>query len=214
MAIPLIILAIGSVLAGYVGVPHVLGGDNRIESFLESSFHPAGHLEAGSPAASGVISDHDQVTPAIAAEARPAVAAEGGEHASAENSGLEMTLMIVSIALAFAGIGIAAYLFLISPGTADSIASSLSPVRTLLLNKYYVDEMYDAAIVQPIKRISDTVLWKGVDAGLIDGTVNGVGRVVRETSGVLRLLQTGSIRTYAASLFLGVVLVLGYYLFR
>jgi len=126
----------------------------------------------------------------------------------------DMPLMLVSIALAFAGIGIAAYLFLMSPSTADSIASSLSGVRTLLLNKYYVDEMYDAAVVQPIRRISETVLWKGVDAGLIDGTVNGVGRVVRESSGVLRLLQTGSIRAYAASLFFGVVLVLGYYLFR
>jgi hypothetical protein len=49
---------------------------------------------------------------------------------------------------------------------------------------------------------------------LIDGSVNGVGRVVRESGGLLRLLQTGSIRAYAASLFFGVVLVLGYYLYQ
>jgi NADH-quinone oxidoreductase subunit L len=56
------------------------------------------------------------------------------------------------------------------------------------------------------------VLWKGVDAGGIDGLVNGVGEVVRGGGSILRRLQSGSVRVYAASLFLGVVLVLGYYL--
>jgi NADH-quinone oxidoreductase subunit L len=57
-------------------------------------------------------------------------------------------------------------------------------------------------------------LWKGVDAGGIDFAVNGVGLGVRGTSSILRRLQTGSIRAYAASLFLGAVLILGYYLYR
>jgi NADH-quinone oxidoreductase subunit L len=182
MAIPLIILAIGSVVAGYIGVPAALGGGNHIEKFLESSFHPL----AGE----------------AAQEAVGAVAA-----------GPELQLMIVSTVIALLGIGIASYFFLFNRKAADGVASAMAPVRTLLLNKYYVDELYDAVIVQPIKRISETVLWKGVDAGLIDGTVNGVGRVVRESSGILRLLQTGSVRAYAASLFFGVVLVLGYYLY-
>ncbi len=85
------------------------------------------------------------------------------------------------------------------------MAAQFRGVHRLLLNKYYVDELYDAAIVQPIKRISTCVLWRGVDAGLIDGTVNGVGLVVRGWSAVLRRLQTGSVRAYAMSLFLGVV---------
>jgi len=125
-----------------------------------------------------------------------------------------MGLMVTSTVIALAGIGIAAYFFLFNRKAADSVASAAAPVRTLLYNKYYVDELYDAVIVQPIKRISETVLWRGVDAGLIDGSVNGVGLVVRESGGLLRLLQTGSIRAYAASLFLGVVLVLGYYLYQ
>ena len=59
------------------------------------------------------------------------------------------------------------------------------------------------------------MLWKGVDAGVIDGAVNGAGVTVRgRAAAVLRLLQTGSVRAYAASLFLGVVLILGYYLWR
>jgi hypothetical protein len=68
------------------------------------------------------------------------------------------------------------------------------------------------AIVQPIKKTSTTLLWRGVDAGLIDGTVNGVGLVVRGWSAVLRRLQTGSVRAYAMSLFAGAVVMLGYYL--
>jgi NADH-quinone oxidoreductase subunit L len=82
----------------------------------------------------------------------------------------------------------------------------------VLLNKYYVDEIYDAAVVQPIRIISEDGLWKGVDTGVIDRAVNGVGRTVAGGGDVLRHLQTGSVRAYAASLFLGVVLILGYYL--
>ena len=65
-----------------------------------------------------------------------------------------------------------------------------------------------------IKLLSTAGLWKGVDARLIDGAVNGVGAFVRAGSGAMRRLQTGSVRTYAASLFFGVALILGYYLWR
>ena len=87
-------------------------------------------------------------------------------------------------------------------------------MHRLLLGKYYVDELYNAVIVQPIKRLSSGLLWRGVDAGLIDGTVNGVGLVVRGWSAVLRRLQTGSVRAYAMSFFVGVVTIVGYYLWR
>jgi NADH-quinone oxidoreductase subunit L len=92
------------------------------------------------------------------------------------------------------------------------MAETFSGTHRVLLNKYYVDEFYDAAIVQPIKRVSTGALWRGVDAGVIDGAVNGTGAFVGGGSEVLRRLQTGSMRTYAASLFLGVVAILGYYL--
>jgi NADH-quinone oxidoreductase subunit L len=84
----------------------------------------------------------------------------------------------------------------------------------LLLNKYYVDELYDAAIVHPLRDGSTSVLWKTVDARIIDGAVNGTGHLVRESAGALRLLQNGSLRVYAASLFTGALLVLGYLLAR
>jgi NADH-quinone oxidoreductase subunit L len=75
-----------------------------------------------------------------------------------------------------------------------------------------VDEIYDAGLVQPIRIVSEQVLWKGVDVGLIDGAVNGAGVTVRGASGLLRLIQTGSIRAYAASLMVGTLLILGYLL--
>ena len=200
MAIPLILLAIGSVVAGYVGIPHALHGSNRIESFLEPSF------EAHAAAPRETVG----ADPAAPAETRPAGEAAGETHA---DTGTELNLMVFSSVIALIGIGVAAYLWLGKRGTVDAIARSFAPIHRVLLGKYYVDELYDAAIVQPVKTLSTGGLWKGVDAGLIDGTVNGVGLVVSAVSGVLRRTQTGSIRTYAFSLFAGAVAILAYYLF-
>ncbi len=94
------------------------------------------------------------------------------------------------------------------------MARSLAPIYRLLLNKYYVDELYDASLVQPLVVVSREGLWRAVDVGVIDGAVNGVAALVDAGAATLRRLQTGSVRTYASSLFLGVVLVLGYYLWR
>ena len=175
MALALVVLAIGSVVAGYAG----LGG--RFEHFLEPSFAP--------PSA-------------------------GGIGAEAVDTSLETTLMVVSIVVAFAGIGIATYYFLKNCRAAEAVAARFAAMRTLLLNKYFVDEIYDATIVQPIRIVSEDALWKGVDVRVIDGSVNGVGQAVARSSEILRRIQTGSVRTYAVSLFLGVVLILGYYLWR
>ena len=189
MAIPLIVLAIGSVFAGYVGVPHALGGHNRIEGFLEPVFEVHG--------------------PATAGEAAGAAAAHAPEE---DLVNVERLLMFISTAVALAGIGLAFYFWLRRPEIPARVAQSAGGLYRLLLNKYYIDEIYDALIVQPIKRVSEGALWKSMDAGLIDGTVNGVGTLVRNSSATLRRLQTGSVRTYAASLFLGVVMILGWYL--
>jgi NADH-quinone oxidoreductase subunit L len=177
MALALIVLAVGSVVAGYAGLPSVLGGGDWFARYLEPSF--------GAAPVDAVV-----------------------EH------GLEATLMLVSIAVAIAGIGIAAYFFLKNRRAADAIAERFSGVRTLLLNKYYVDEMYDATVVQPIRIVSEEALWKVVDVKLIDAAVNGVGQTVAGSSDRVRRLQTGSVRAYAASLFFGVVMILGYYLWR
>jgi NADH-quinone oxidoreductase subunit L len=123
-------------------------------------------------------------------------------------------LMALSSGIAVAGIGLAYFFWIRNRKAAASLARSATPVYALLLNKYYVDEIYNAVVVQPIKQISSVVLWRGADAALIDGTVNGVGSAVRAGSDSLRRLQSGSIRAYAGSLFLGVVIILGWYLLR
>jgi NADH-quinone oxidoreductase subunit L len=197
MAIPLIVLAIGSVVAGYAGVPHAIGGSNWIERFLEPSFEV--HASAGEHAA--------------AAEPGAVTAAEPPVHTEAEEDArTELLLMGISSGVAIAGIGIAMFFWLRRPDAAASLAQRFSGLHRLLLNKYYVDEVYDATVVQPIKQVSTGALWKGIDVGLIDGLVNGVGAAVRSASGTLRRVQTGSVRTYAASLLLGAVLIVGWYL--
>lgn len=206
MAIALIVLAMGSVVAGYIGLPHALGGSNRLEAYLEPSFTAHAVHEPGRVSAAG---------PTGADRAEESVAAGAAEHEEgrgAGDTGTELMLMIVSSFIALGGIGAAYYFFLANPSASESVAQSASGLRTLLYNKYYVDEIYDATIVQPIKNTSEEALWKRMDAQMIDGAVNGTGWSIRGLSDVLRLLQSGSIRTYAASLLLGAVLVLGMYL--
>ena len=122
--------------------------------------------------------------------------------------------MGLSVGLAVAGFGVALFFWYRNPDSATALQRRFRPLHGLLLNKYYVDELYDRTVVQPIKAVSTGVLWKGVDASGIDLAVNGVGMGIRGSSSILRRLQTGSVRAYAASLFLGVVLILGYYLYR
>jgi NADH-quinone oxidoreductase subunit L len=210
MAIPLIVLAIGSVFAGYVGVPHAVGGSNRIEGFLEPSFRVSESARQGQRAAAEAAGNNSgAVQTASLQETHPADESGGEEHGSSE-----LMLMAISSGIAFAGIGIAAYFWLRNRAAADRMSRSMSGVYNLLLNKYYIDELYDAAIVQPIKLFSTGGLWKGMDAGIVDGAVNGVGLAVQAGSSGLRRTQTGSVRAYAAALFLGVVAILGFYLWR
>lgn len=204
MALVLIVLAIGSFAAGWIGIPDVImHGGNRIERFLEPSFE----AHAIAPA-----SPEFQVAEGRATTRVELPAEQSGEHAV--SAGTEWALMGLSVGVAVFGVLIATYFWLRNRSAATKVARSAAPIYTLLLNKYYIDELYDAVLVQPIKQLSTLLLWRGVDAGLIDGSVNGVGALVRGTSTRLRRLQTGSIRAYAAALFLGVVLILGWYLMR
>ena len=118
-----------------------------------------------------------------------------------------------SLAWLSAGVGLLgiflAWLFYVAkPGLADSFTKSLGGLYTLVYNKYFVDEVYDVAVVEPTIEGSRTILWRGVDAGLIDGTVNGVGHRARGVGSILRLIQSGNIRSYAAWVVLGSIALL------
>jgi len=194
MAFALIVLAIGSVLAGYIGIPHALGGHNALHAWLEPAFAVPG--EGVAEAAGGGLQ-----------------AAGEGEEAHDEIV-LERTLMAVSSGIALLGIGIATFIWLRRREIADAMAARFAPIYRLLLNKYYVDEVYDATVVQPIRVVSQEGLWRGFDVRVVDGAVNGAGAIVSASAAVLRRLQSGSVRAYAGSLFVGVIVVLGYYLWR
>ena len=79
----------------------------------------------------------------------------------------------------------------------------------ILENKYYVDEVYDAAIIQPIKVGSREGLWKLFDQEVIDGFLHALGRSVTETGGVARYLQIGFVRSYAAIILVGALALIG-----
>jgi NADH-quinone oxidoreductase subunit L len=117
-------------------------------------------------------------------------------------------LVYISVAAGVVGIVLAFILYIWRPRWADSMAKSFGGLYTLLYNKYFVDEVYDAAVVAPLVKGSRTVLWKGVDTGLIDGIVNGVGARSRGIGRIFRLLQSGNIRSYAAWVVLGSVVLL------
>jgi NADH-quinone oxidoreductase subunit L len=126
----------------------------------------------------------------------------------AEEAPENQVLMIVSTCAGLLGIFLAWLMYVARPGMADAFAKNIRGVYALVYNKYFVDEIYDATVVKPVIGGSRVVLWKGVDAGLIDGTANGIGTRAQEIGGVLRLLQSGSIRSYATWVLLGSVLVI------
>ena len=96
-------------------------------------------------------------------------------------------------------------MYMARPGMADGLARTLKVPYQVLYNKYFVDEIYDATVVRPVVSGSRYVLWKGVDAGLIDGSVNGVGARSRDVGSLLRLLQSGNVRSYATWVLFGSV---------
>jgi NADH-quinone oxidoreductase subunit L len=122
--------------------------------------------------------------------------------------------MGISSLIAVLGILIARHLWLRNPQIPERMAGQFGGLYRLLLNKYYVDEAYDATIVQPIKVVSQEGLWRGMDVKIVDGSVNGAGYLVSGASIVMRLVQNGSVKTYAASTFVGVTAILAYYLWR
>jgi NADH-quinone oxidoreductase subunit L len=117
-------------------------------------------------------------------------------------------LVAISVAAGVMGIALAWLMYVAKPALADSFAASMKGLYTLVYNKYFVDEIYGAAVVDPLVGGSRVVLWKGVDVGLIDGAANGVGARARNIGSLLRLIQSGNIRSYATWVLLGSVLLI------
>jgi NADH-quinone oxidoreductase subunit L len=222
MTYPLMALAVGAVLAGFVGIPAALGGGNAIEHFLEPSF-TASHV-AGSPA-----------EPGHAAE--PAAAEHPAEEAEHASLGVELGLMGFSVLIAIAGILLARRFYVTNPEISERMASQYAGPHRLLSNKYYVDELYNSTVISGTMS-SGRGLWT-FDRNVVDGAVNGTGWVtvisawfssltdrtvvdglvnlvgwtVQESSHVFRRLQTGLVQNYALLMLLGVFAFVSVYLF-
>ena len=122
-------------------------------------------------------------------------------------------MLLVSLAMAIGGILLAMYMYLVDTTLPERISTQFRGVYRLLIAKYYVDEIYDRCLSSPSKR-GAAWLWAQVDVGIVDSTVNQAGEFVRQDSAWLSRVESGFVRNYALSIFLGAVVVIGYLIIR
>ncbi len=154
MTIPLIILALGSVLVGFFGIPEALGGSNVFASWLTPVF---------------------------------------GEHTSATHSNfIEYVVMALSVSVAFIGITIAYIKYVRKP----FIASEPRGIAAFAEAAFHVDALYRIVLINPLFSFTRNILFRVVDVAIIDGAVNGIAKLSSVSGGLVRRLQTGTVRTY------------------
>jgi NADH-quinone oxidoreductase subunit L len=132
-----------------------------------------------------------------------------------DNTSLELGLMAVSVSLCALSAGVAYYMYAGGGQHLPAqLAARMKPLYTLVYNKYWVDELYQAVIVSPIKAFS-RFCWRVIDDGLIDGAlVNGTAGVVNLSGRLVRLFTSGDVQRYATVLFVGVWVLLVFWLAR
>jgi NADH-quinone oxidoreductase subunit L len=185
ITIPLMVLGFLAVVGGYIGMPKLLGMlPNYFEHWLEPVFELAGEYGA--------------------------TYAHHGAHPS---HAIEWALMGGSVVIALVGIAIAFSMYVQNTALPKRFTEAFPTLYRAVYNKWYVDELYDYLFVNPCKAFGQ-FLWKGFDVLVIDGVVNGVASVMMGFSGIFRYMQSGLIHNYAWSMAFGVVVMLGYYVFK
>jgi NADH-quinone oxidoreductase subunit L len=162
MTLPLIILAILSVVGGFVGVPEVLGGNHWLAAYLSPVVKSATHHL---------------------------------EH-STEYMLMGITTVLVLISITFAWVKFKNY----------KVSGESKGLGKILENKWYVDELYQVTIVNPLKSIS-AFFNNIIETKLIDGAVNGVGKLVTYSSRQLRWLQSGQVGAYVLLMVIGMLIL-------
>ena len=120
----------------------------------------------------------------------------------------EILLMTISVAGAAGSIFFARYIYLRKPSIASGTAKKFKSIYNLLWNKYFVDELYDATVINPIVKTSDSFLWRIADNKIIDGLVNGIASLIESASVVIRKMQTGVAQFYAVIMMVGIAAAL------
>ncbi|HSS44176.1 MAG TPA: proton-conducting transporter membrane subunit, partial [Thermoanaerobaculia bacterium] len=174
MTVPLIVLALFSIVAGFAGLPKTLGENaNRLAAFLSPIFLP--------------------------------LTSAAGTTGHGLSPGTEWLLMAASVAVAVTGLLLARNWYIRQEGRVPAkIAASFPAAYGLVAEKFRVDELYDFLFVRPFHWLA-RMLWKVVDVLIIDGVLNAAAFLVELTGDLLRFLQTGNVRHYALTLFLGLV---------
>jgi len=230
MTLPLMALAVGAIVAGFLSIPPALGGSAALEHFLSPSFTAAGG------------EGHGAETPAAEAAAAPAPT-EAAETAAEAAHGephitlwAERGLMAFSVMIALIGIFTAYRFYVLNPETAERLKERYAGAHNLLFNKYFVDELYNATFIRGTmkssfglwtfdRRVVDGAVngsgWMTVfaswvssliDRYIVDGAVNLVGRSSEESSFVFRRVQTGLVQNYALLMLAGVAAFVSIYL--
>ena len=210
MTVPLIVLAVLSTVGGLIGVPYALSSlvGGHPENYIEQTLEPViAKAPEGSTATEHGAEPIWLSPPPQAVDGPPAFAplgehAEGEAFHSPEVVRQERLLAVLSVLIAALGIATGWLIFKKRP---------LLQMPRILENKYYVDEIYDAAIINPINVGSREGLWKLFDVGVIDGFLHAIGEVVTETGRVVRHLQAGFVRGYAAIILLGALAIIGFF---
>ncbi len=213
MTIPLIVLAILSTIGGLVGVPYALSSlaGGHPENYFERTLAPVISHANENPTTGEATSDvHWETPPPQEIDGKPAFGpaheAAGAEHApSASEVNEERLFTLISVTIALVGIVIGWIMFQRQP---------LRQMPRLLENKYYVDEAYDAAIINPIQVTSREGLWKIFDLGVIDGFLHTLGRTIVDLGKTFRYMQIGFVRGYAAIILAGALIIIGYFAYQ
>ncbi len=184
ITIPLMVLGFLAVVGGYIGIPAVLGGANHIHHFLDPVFGPA--------------QEAYQI---------------GIKDALHHNLVVEYGLMALSIAIAFFGIAVATVMYMMKPELPGKFTRAFPALHRAVFNKWYVDEIYDAMIVNPTKSFG-TFCWRGFDVKIIDGIVNGTAKLIGLFSAGLKYTQTGLFHHYALAMVLGMVVMVAVFVLR
>ena len=219
MTVPLQVLAVGALVVGFFGIPAALGGGNAIEHFLEPSFTAEHRSEVrGVEIAAGTEANPQSEEPEV-------------------SRGVEWGLMAFSVLIAGIGIFTAQKFYVKSPEISEQLAERWAGLHRLLSNKYYVDELYNATVIDGTFG-AGVGLW-AVDRTVVDGAVNGAGKltmigswfssltdrtvvdglvnlvgwIVQEASLAFRRVQTGLVQNYALLMLFGVFAFVGIYLF-
>jgi NADH-quinone oxidoreductase subunit L len=192
MTVPLIILAFLSVVGGYIGIPKALGGSNLVEHFLE----PVIGFGKGK----------------IFQDAAGRAVMHGAETAGHHSHTIEYLLMIITTLIVLGGIFTAYMMYMKKREIPEKLAQKNPLLYRLLLNKWYIDELYEWNVINPLHTFS-IFLWKITDAMLIDGLVNKTAQFFMWCGSMLRHIQTGYVQRYAVTFVAGTVAIVMYYIF-